>query len=731
VRSTFTRAAAVAARVALVPPLVLASTAGAQGVDSTAAVELRVTAEARPLADAIVRSGRVGASTDAAGAARIRLRAGPQLIVVGKLGFAADTLRLVVRAGRDTTLTAALEPEAAELAGVVVSATRGERRVEGEPTRVEVIGEDEIQEQISMSPGNVAMLLSETGGARVAATSPALGGSNVRVQGLRGRYTQLLSDGLPLYGLSTDGLGLLQIPPVDLQQLEIIKGAASALYGPTALGGVVNLVSRRPDATREVLANQTSRDGTDLVLWDAQRLSESLGYTLLASGHRQRRQDLDGDGWADMAGYGRAVVRPRLFWTSARGHSLFATAGGTAENRAGGRPTGGALPGDSAYAQNLRTRRGDAGAVARVLLGDASVLSARASATLQRRALLFGADRDRERRATVFAEVALARQWGAQSAVAGAAVQRDRYRAPTARALDYAFTAPALFAQHTWTPTERAGVTTSARLDHHSRYGTFLSPRVSALVRPAPNWTARVSAGGGVYTPTPFTEETEELALARVAPPDGVRAERARSASVDVNGSAGPLELSGSVYGSEIRDATGLLAEGGAVRLVNAGGPTRTRGAELFGRYRRGAASLTGTYAYTRATEVDPNDGARRGVPLTPRHAVGAVAGWEEESGSRVGLEYYYTGRQPLDDNPFRTTGKPYSLLGLLVQKRVGPALLFVNGENLFDVRQTRYDPLLRPAAGAGGRRTTDAWAPLDGRVFNAGVRWAVSGAER
>jgi iron complex outermembrane receptor protein len=48
---------------------------------------------------------------------------------------------------------------------------------------------------------------------------------------------------------------------------------------------------------------------------------------------------------------------------------------------------------------------------------------------------------------------------------------------------------------------------------------------------------------------------------------------------------------------------------------------------------------------------------------------------------------------------------------------------VFVNFENLGDVRQTRYDPLLLPSEGRGGRWTTDAWAPLEGRTINGGVR--------
>ena len=101
-----------------------------------------------------------------------------------------------------------------------------------------------------MTPGSVAMLLGETTGLRVQTTAPSLGAANVRVQGLRGRYAQLLADGLPLYGSGGDSLGLLQVPPLDLGQVEVIKGAASALYGPAALGGVINLVSRRAPSRR-------------------------------------------------------------------------------------------------------------------------------------------------------------------------------------------------------------------------------------------------------------------------------------------------------------------------------------------------------------------------------------------------------------------------------------------------------------------------------------------------
>src|SRR4030095_11066964 len=95
------------------------------------------------------------------------------------------------------------------------TATRSGVRIEDEPLRVEVLGQEEVEEKTMMTPGDIAMMLNETSGLRVQVTSPSLGAANVRVQGLRGRYAQLLSDGLPLYG-QTGSIGILQIPPVDL-----------------------------------------------------------------------------------------------------------------------------------------------------------------------------------------------------------------------------------------------------------------------------------------------------------------------------------------------------------------------------------------------------------------------------------------------------------------------------------------------------------------------------------
>jgi iron complex outermembrane receptor protein len=98
---------------------------------------------------------------------------------------------------------------------------------------------------------------------------------------------------------------------------------------------------------------------------------------------------------------------------------------------------------------------------------------------------------------------------------------------------------------------------------------------------------------------------------------------------------------------------------------------------------------------------------------------------WENEARGRIGVEAYFTGVQRLEDNPYRSQSEAYVLFGGLIERRFGRVRLFVNVENLGGVRQTRFDPLVRPFQAADGRWTVDAWAPLDGRVINGGVRIA------
>jgi iron complex outermembrane receptor protein len=314
--------------------------------------------------------------------------------------------------------------------------------------------------------------------------------------------------------------------------------------------------------------------------------------------------------------------------------------------------------------------------------------------------------------------------------VVGGAAHRDVYRSETFPGFDYTFTVPGLFVQDElgFSPDLRASA--SLRWDVHSEFGSHLSPRLSVLYRPG-QWTARISVGGGFFAPTPFVEEVEAAGLSRLAPVGDLRSERAWTASLDVGRTIRSLELNVTLFGSRVLDAVHLVpvdsevpgGEAARVRLANVEGETRTAGTELLARYRWDGVTLTGSYVLVRATEPHPTASGRRAVPLTPRHTAGLVAMWEDHDRGLLGVEAYYTGRQDLDDNPYRSEGRPLVHLGILGELRRGAFSVFLNAENLLNVRQTEYDPLVRDHRAPDGRWTVDAWAPLEGFTLNGGMR--------
>src|SRR5690348_6144392 len=156
---------------------------------------------------------------------------GDQVIEISYLGYETKKFSLQFpRPGKDT-LNVSLELSGETLQNVVISTTRLDQLVSNSPVHIDVIGKEDIEEGTAMSPGNIKELLTELSGTQVQQTSAVSGNETIRLQGLDGRYTQLLKDGFPLYGGFSGSLNILQTPPLDLRQVEIIKGAGSALYG--------------------------------------------------------------------------------------------------------------------------------------------------------------------------------------------------------------------------------------------------------------------------------------------------------------------------------------------------------------------------------------------------------------------------------------------------------------------------------------------------------------------
>jgi outer membrane receptor for ferrienterochelin and colicins len=616
---------------------------------------------------------------------------------------------------------------------IQVSASRLGRIVIESATRTEMINGEEIQEKALMRPGNISMLVAETGGVRVQTTSPALGSSNIRLQGMYGRYTQLLSDGLPLYGGQTASIGLMQILPTDLANVEIIKGSASSLYGGSALGGVINLISRTPtdNYEGEVLINATSKNGQDMTSYFASPLTNALSASVTAGIHHQEKQDLDDDGWIDMAGYERASVRPRFYWQDDNGANLYVTLGAMTEQRDGGTLGESIVPDGNEFSQTQDTLRIDIGFIYDQPLREVLNLNIRGSAMNQDHEHQFGAVQEDDSHESTLIESSLSGYSDKTAWLVGVALQSEKFESDTFAQFDYSYQVPGLFSQLDYEVSDDISMSFSARTDWHSEYGTQVSPRVSLLYSPE-NWTIRGAYGQGFFAPSPFIEDIDEAGLSRLAPLENLEEERASTASIDISYVLGSVETSLTLFASDIENVTELDVINGVsdkrVRLVNAAGETEISGAELLLRYRWRDIKFTGSYLYTDATKENNSNVNRVALALTPQHSAGLVVMWEEHGSHLLGFEAYYTGTQQLENNPYRDRSQPYWHLGLLGQITIGQVSFFVNAENLLNVRQTKEDSLVLPEQAPSGRWTTDIWSRNDGFTVNAGLRFKFGG---
>jgi iron complex outermembrane receptor protein len=719
--------------------LVAASCSRAQTALLTGAVRDSATLDALGSANVSVVNSRLGASTSSDGTFQIRgVAPGTHVMRVALIGYAPQELEFVIAAGESLHVEVLLAPEHVEEEEVVVTATRTARHIADVPVRVEAIPQEEVEEKILMSPSSVAMLLNESTGMRVQTTSATSNTANVRIQGLSGRYTQILIDGIPSFGGLAAGFGLTQIPPLNLRQVEVIKGASSVLYGADAIAGVVNFLTKDPAETPELsgVVNGTTQRGADLALFASGRI-DGVGVTVLGSRNTQPLTDVDADGFGDVAEYERTSVTPKIVVSAGDDVTIRSTVGYLSEERIGGATNAppSAIGTGAPYVEDLKTRRLDLSSELNWSPAPNEAVAVKFAYMHLRRDATYGsvpfnADQD-----ILYADAQYAFTRGEHALLAGVAFTSDDFedRTPVVGpSRTHRYTVPGLFLQDEITLSDQWTMLAGGRIDKHDTFGTFVTPRLSVMVRPSPSLTMRLGGGGGFKAPTIFTEEAEETGFREVRPLVHAQAERAASASFDLNWRtlAGEVGVGVNVafYATKVFHA--LVAdedslEAGVVSLRGASGPTFARGGECSVKLTYDEWKLSLGYTYLYATQEDR--GLRTESALNPRHSFGAILFWESpQRGMKVGLENYWTGTQQLERNPFRDHSPAYWITGIVAEKALDPVRLFVNFENIFDTRQTRFEPLIVGDVQAGTFRTLPAYAPLEGRVVNAGVRFVL-----
>jgi outer membrane receptor protein involved in Fe transport len=693
-------------------------------------------------ASVVVPGTGIGAATDVTGVAIVvpAPAAGTRLRVTA-LGYQP---RLVAAPAAGQPLVLLLAPSAQEIEEeVVVTATRTNSRIEDLPTRVEVLGAEEMEEENGIKPANIASLLGDIAGAQIQPTSPTTGNLDLRLQGLPGQYTQILRDGLPLYGGFAGSFGLLSVPPLDLRQAELIKGSNSTLYGGGAIAGLVNLVSKTPTlGTPQYAAtlNQTTLRETDVNGFAAKR-GGRWGYSVYAGVVSQKEKDVDGDGFVDVPRVRSLTLHPRLFYYP-NAHSQVALGyTGNAESRRAGdadvlKKGFDPVAGHVFYVDNTSWRN-----TLDLLYTNDSLargrLTVKATVTDFVRDVSTNTTAFTAYQTTYYTEASYLRNLGPQhTLVLGLNANGERLasfnRSATPLRSPYSYATLGVFAQDDWHPLPRLSLQGGLRLDHHNAYGSFLLPRLALLYKASAAVTARLNGGLGYRVPVPYVNSLDERDYPLVNALGGVRAETSLGLNGDVNfqhsfaGFDEPLVLTVNQSFFYTRLGSPLVLNGAGfagpfpandLTWQNAAAPLNTRGLETYVRLRTEGKELYLGYVFTDARRQYEAVNVRQ--PLAARHKLAGVGIVDFSEHFNGGIEASYTGQQYLSDGR-ATPG--YPIFAVLLRYHTGPWTLLLNGENIFDYRQTRKEsvvlaPFTNPVF-------SELWAPVEGRVFNVSLTW-------
>ena len=667
-----------------------------------------------------------GAVTDFDGIATFNeIPNGEHIIIVSFLGF--ETLKTTIQIPSNSDLIFKLKSGGNELDEVVLQSSRSTRTVKKIPTRIEFIGVEEMGEKAIMNPTNISMVLRESTGIQMQQTSLSSGSTNIRIQGLDGRYTQLLRDGFPLYGGFSSGLSILQIPPLDLQQFEIIKGSSSTLYGGGAIAGLINMVSKTPDEepALDIMLTQTQALGSTANVFYSKR-NEKFGISLYGSGHYQKAYDPEDDGFSNLPKTKSISFNPKFFYYPSDKTTFWLGLNGTYDDRIGGDITKieSGENGIHQYTEENISKRLSSQAVYKTQIDSISSLSIKNSVSFFDRNLTIPDFNFDGKQTNTFTEITYQRETSKADWIFGANLYTSNFDENDNATLqrDQTDITYGLFANNIYDLSDSWILETGLRADYNTDFGFFPLPRISLLYKNDNGFSSRIGGGLGYKIPDIFTEEAEFINFENIIGIDksSLKAERSYGVNLDFNYQTRLFETIGFsinqlFYVTAINN--GLLlnsTNNGLFAFENATDEILSKGAETNIKFTYKDFRWFLNYALI-DTKLNYLAGNPQ-KPLTAKHNAGSVLMYESDKW-RIGYETFYTGKQFLSNG---TETTDFVTMGLLLMRNFKFGSAFVNFENFTDRRQSRFSPLVLPPH--ENPEFPEIYAPTDGFIFSVGI---------
>ena len=263
-----------------------------------------MTHEHMPFVNIYLKGTTYGTSTNDNGHYLMEhLPVGKHTIVVSFMGYKTIEQEVNLEANRSVEMNFTLEENSVLMRDVVVSANRYEVDRKEAATIVNVLTPKLF---VTTNSVNLAEGLNYQPGLRVENTCQNCGVNAVRINGLEGKYSQILIDSRPVFSSLAGVYGLEQIPVSMIDRVEVIRGGGSAIFGSSAIGGVVNIITREPIRNSLEISNTTQLIGgkswDNVTSMNAALVSSNrkVGATIFGMSRDRQGYDHDGDGYTEL-----------------------------------------------------------------------------------------------------------------------------------------------------------------------------------------------------------------------------------------------------------------------------------------------------------------------------------------------------------------------------------------------------------------------------------------------
>jgi outer membrane receptor for ferrienterochelin and colicins len=403
-----------------------------------------------------------------------------------------------------------------ELDEVVVSGTlKPMRRIEA-PVPVEIITSTFLKQNPT---ANIFDALQNVNGLRPQNNCNVCNTGDIRINGLDGPYTMVTIDGMPIVSALGTVYGLSGIPNSMIDRIEVVKGAASTLYGSEAVGGLINIITKRPKTVPTVTADvfSTSWLETNIDLGYRANFGKKVDALIGVNYFKYNNPiDNNNDNFTDFSLQDRVSIFSKLNFSRKSQKELSLVSRFLYEDRWGGEMQWNKRfrGGNEVYGESIYTSRYEF--LGKYELPVQEKMYFQFSIIGHDQNSVYGNSTFLANQKIAFGQFLWDKNWNNNSFLFGSAFRYQYYNdnTPATNNANHS-KIYSLFAQDEITFSDKTSTLLGLRYDYNSAHGSIVTPRFAFKYKPTPNDILRLNFGTGFRVVNLFTEDHQALSGAR------------------------------------------------------------------------------------------------------------------------------------------------------------------------------------------------------------------------